>query len=188
MSFDQLNRVSYKTKKVLPRFLKVKLFSFYCRSLTYFQPSGITGAGGRLCRKCSPFPLSYSESDTAGNGIPSDMQDRCCEPPHLLSCMISCWQTSCPTSSSRWPRTPRHFSPLAARSSARASSTGARMRCAPPSSVRASRSRRTTTLRNGTASRPHLLDGAAGSLTKHEATFLCTLTGAARRFGKRELR
>ena len=86
MSFDQLNRVSYKTKKVLPRFLKVKLFSFYCRSLTYFQPSGITGAGGRLCRKCSPFPLSYSESDTAGNGIPSDMQDRCCEPPHLLSC------------------------------------------------------------------------------------------------------
>ena len=102
--------------------------------------------------------------------------------------MISCWQTSCPTSSSRWPRTPRHFSPQAARSSARASSTGARMRCAPPSRARASRSRRTTALRSGTASRPRWRDGAAGSLTTHEATFLCTLTGAARRFGKRELR
>ena len=102
--------------------------------------------------------------------------------------MILCWQTSCPTSSSRWPRTPRHFSPRAAHSSARASSTGARTRCAPPSSARASRSRRTTALRSGTASRPRLRDGAAGSLTKHETTFLCTLTGAARPSGKRELR
>lgn len=39
-----------------------------------------------------------------------------------------------------------------------------------------------------TASRPRLRDGAAGNLTKHETTFLCTLTGAARPSGKRELR
>lgn len=64
-----------------------------------------------------------------------------------------------------------HFSPRAARSSARASSTGARTRCAPPSSARASRSRRMTALRSGTASRPRLRDGAAGSLTNTKPPF-----------------
>ena len=73
--------------------------------------------------------------------------------------MISCWRTSWPTSSSRWPRSPRRFSPRAARSCARASSTGARTRWPPRSRARASPSRRTTRSRNGTASRLRWRDG-----------------------------
>ena len=68
--------------------------------------------------------------------------------------MISCWRTSWPTSSSRWLRWPRRFSPRAARSCARASSTDARTRWPPRSRARASPSRRTTRSRSGTASRP----------------------------------
>ena len=71
----------------------------------------------------------------------------------------SCWRTSWPMSSSRWPRWPRRFSPRAARSCARASSTGARTRWQPRSRVRASPSRRTTRSRSGTASRLRWRDG-----------------------------
>ena len=75
--------------------------------------------------------------------------------------MILCWRTSWPMSSSRWPRWPRRFSPRAARSCARASSTGARTRWQPRSRVRASPSRRTTRSRSGTASQLCWRDGGA---------------------------
>ena len=68
-------------------------------------------------------------------------------------------------SSSRWPRSPRRFSPRAARSCARASSTGARTRWPPRSRARASPSRRTTRSRSGTASRLRWREAASlGSL------------------------